>query len=359
MSDRLVFEHRALSQRVLFGSGLAAVRVREEVRRRSAHRVMAIMSSSAAEAARLLFEGSSVVAWFDEVAQHVPVETAERARDVAVEKGADLLVCVGGGSATGVAKAVALTTGLPIVAVPTTYSGSEATSVWGLTEQGRKSTGTDERVLPRTVIYDAALTLSLPVDLSVASGLNALAHCVDSLWAPGANPVTTGLAVEGVRLLAAGLPAVRRAPAELPGREGVLCGAYLAGVSFAGSGSGMHHTICHVLGGRFSLPHAETHAVMLPHVLAFNAPAAPGSVRRLAEAMQVDDAVDGLAALHRELGAPRSLRDLGLQESDLREATVLALAQIPASNPRPVDSGSLFRLLRAAWAGEDPVSQAS
>lgn len=359
MGEGMAFEHRTMAQRVLFGSGTAAAHLREEVRSRGARRVMAIVTPSAAHTARSLLDGVDVVAWFDGAALHVPVETAERARAVAGASGADLLVCVGGGSAIGVAKAVALTASLPIVAVPTTYSGSEATPLWGLTEGGRKTTGTDDRVLPATVIYDADLTLSLPVELSVASGLNALAHCVDSLWAPRANPITTGLAVEGVRLLAAGLPIVRREPADRRGRELILCGAHLAGVAFAGAGSGIHHTTCHVLGGRFGLPHAQTHAVLLPHVLAFNAPAAPWAAHRLAEALQADDGVAGLAALHRDLGAPRSLGDLGLREEDLREAADLALARVPPSNPRAVDAASLLALLRAAWAGKEPGVQVS
>ena len=353
--DRLAFEHRTLAQRVLFGSGAAAGHLREEIGRRGARRPMVVVTSSAAGTARGLLEGVEGAVWFDEVVQHVPVATAQRARSTAAEQEVDVVISVGGGSATGLAKAVALTTGLPVVAVPTTYAGSEATDVWGMTEEGRKRTGVDDRVLPRTVVYDAELTVSMPVGLSVASGLNAMAHCVDSLWGPRADPVATGLATEGARLLAEGLPLVVADPRGLPGRERTLAGAYLAAVAFTGAGSGMHHKICHVLGGRFDLPHAQTHAVVLPHVLAFNAPAAPGATLRLAEALRTDDAVGGLAALYDVLDAPRSLRGLGLPERDLPEATDLVLAQVPASNPRPVDRESLAGLLRRAWAGEVPV----
>lgn len=350
--DRLAFEHRTLAQRVLFGSGRAAEHLGTEVDRRSARRVMAVVTSSAAETARRLLDGVEVAVWFEEVVQHVPVASAEKAREVAQEHRVDLVVSVGGGSATGLAKAVALTTGLPVVAVPTTYAGSEATDVWGMTEEGHKTTGSDDRVLPRTIVYDAELTVSMPVGLSVASGLNAMAHCVDSLWGPRANPVSTGLATEGARLLAAGLPVVVADPQDIGGRERTLAGAYLAAVAFTGAGSGLHHTICHVLGGRFELPHAQTHAVVLPHVLAFNAPAAPGAALRLAEALRSEGAVTGLRDLYDELGAPRSLRGLGLPERDLPEATELVLRQVPASNPRPVDHDSLAELLRGAWAGE-------
>src|SRR4051794_8383043 len=164
---------------------------------------------------------------------HVPVEVAERGRAVAAERAVDLLVCVGGGSTTGLAKAIALTTGIPIVAVPTTYAGSEATNVWGLTEGSRKTTGADPSVLPRSIVYDATLTLSLPVAMSVASGLNALAHCVDSMWAPRTDPVNQALAVEGIRALAAGLPAVVADPPGLAGREQLLYAAYLSALAFS------------------------------------------------------------------------------------------------------------------------------
>lgn len=328
MSDPLVFEHRSLAQRVLFGSGAAAEHLRGEVERRGARRTMVVVTPSAAEVARRLLEGVDVAVRFDEVAQHVPASTAERARALAEEHRVDLVVSVGGGSATGLAKAVALTTGLPVVAVPTTYAGSEATDVWGITEEGRKTTGSDERVLPQTIVYDAELTVSMPVGLSVASGLNAMAHCVDSLWGPRASPVSTGLATEGARLLAAGMRLVVLDPEDLRGRERTLAGAYLAAVAFAGAGSGMHHKICHVLGGRFDLPHAQTHAVVLPHVLAFNAGAAPEAALRLAAALSADDAVAGLTELYDDLHAE--------------------------SNPRPVDRESLGELLRGAWAGEVP-----
>jgi maleylacetate reductase len=357
-ADPWVFEHRTRPQQVLFGSGQAAEHLRAELGRRGAARPMVIVTGSADAAARRLLDGVEVALWFDDVVQHVPVETAERARALARDRGVDLVVSVGGGSATGLAKAVALTTGLPVVAVPTTYAGSEVTDVWGMTEGGRKTTGTDDRVLPQTVVYDAELTVSMPVGLSVVSGLNALAHCVDSLWGPRANPASTGLATEGVRLLGQGLPLVAAHPEELPGRERALAGAYLAAAAFAGAGSGMHHKICHVLGGRFDLPHAPTHAVVLPHVLAFNAPAAPEAARRVAEALGADDAVSGLGDLYERLDPPGSLRELGMPQAGLPEAVELVLEQVPQSNPRVVDRDVLGVLLRAAWAGETPAEGA-
>jgi alcohol dehydrogenase class IV len=290
----------------------------------------------------------------DDVVMHVPVEVADRARAAAVRGDADVLVSVGGGSTTGLAKAVALTTGLPIIAVPTTYAGSEATPVWGLTEGAKKTTGTDKRVLPRVIVYDAALTMSLPVDMSVASGLNALAHCVDSMWAPGADPINAAFAAEGIRSLAAGLPKVVADPMDLDGREHALYAAYLSATAFASAGSGLHHKICHVLGGKYNLPHAQTHATVLPYVLAFNGPAAPAAERRIAEAFGVASALDGLVALKRELNAPHALADYGFTVESVPEAAAAILPSVPPSNPRAVTAEDLRSLLLAAWSGADP-----
>jgi maleylacetate reductase len=347
------FTHDWLAQRVRFATSGAAEAVVEEVRRLEASRVMAITSD--APRAEPVLAGVPVEVLHTDVAMHVPAEVADRARGVAAEHDVDAIVCVGGGSTTGLAKAVALTTGLPIVAVPTTYAGSEATDVWGLTEHGRKTTGVDPRVLPRSVVYDAGLMLTLPVPTSVASALNALAHCVDSMWAPRTDPIDQALALEGIGALHEGLPRVVEDPLELPGREQTLYGAYLAAVAFASAGSGLHHKICHVLGGMFGLPHAETHAVVLPHVLALNAPAVPEVDHRLARALDADTALGGLLALGEEVDAPRSLRDLGLSADDLPKAVQPILEAAPPSNPTAVTAAVVEALLRAAWEGKEPV----
>jgi alcohol dehydrogenase class IV len=247
-----------------------------------------------------------------------------------------------------------MTTGLPVIAVPTTYSGSEATTVWGLTENGRKTTGTDSLVLPRTVVYDASLTLSLPVDMSVASGLNALAHCVDALWAPKADPINAALATEGIRALVAGLPKVAADPRDVAGREEALYASYVAAVSFASAGSALHHKICHVLGGKYNLPHAQTHATVLPYVLAFNGPADRKASARIAGAFGCDDGLDGLQRLRAVLNAPRALADYGFAEGDIPAAAEAILPAVPPSNPRPVTAADLETLLHAAWSGADP-----
>jgi maleylacetate reductase len=348
------FEHDTLPQRVRFASGGAAANLAEEVVELGASRLMVIAAEEERELAHRVADGLPVAHWHHEVAMHVPVAVAERARAAAAEHAVDALVSVGGGSTTGLAKAVALTTGLPIVAVPTTYAGSEATNVWGLTENARKTTGVDPRVLPRTIVYDASLMLTLPVAMSVASGLNAVAHCVDSMWAPRADPIDQAIAGEGIRALHIGLPLVAADPGGIEGREHALYGAYLAAVAFASAGSGLHHKICHVLGGMFDLPHAQTHAVVLPHVLAFNAPAAPDAERRIARAFDAPSATEGLAALRSRLDAPRALRDYGMAESGIAPATQAVLAAAPPGNPTPVTEENVTRLLRAAWEGADP-----
>jgi alcohol dehydrogenase class IV len=315
---------------------------------------MVIASAARSGLADQVTEGLPVALRHDEVVMHVPVEVAERARAAAANHGADALVPVGGGSTTGLAKAVALTTGLPVVAVPTTYAGSEATSMWGLTQDGRKTTGVDPAVLPRAVVYDATLFRSLPMDLTVASGLNALAHCVDALWAPQADPINAVLAVEGARALRVGLPEVVRDASGLGGIEQALYGAYLAARAFASAGSGLHHKICHVLGGRFDLPHAQTHAAVLPYVVALNTPYAPDAERRLAEAFDSPGALAGLQRLRSELHADQSLRDLGLAERDLASAVPDVMAAAPPSNPAPLTAEVVLELLRAAWSGQEP-----
>jgi maleylacetate reductase len=350
----LSFQHDTLGQRVRFGSGQAAEALAAEVADGGWRRAMVIAAPAEADLAARITDGLPVALVHDEVVMHVPVPVAERARDAAGAHEVDVLVSVGGGSTTGLAKAVALTTGLPIIAVPTTYAGSEATDVWGLTEESTKTTGVDARVLPRTIVYDASLMVSLPVGLSVASGLNALAHCVDSMWAPRTDPIDQALAAEGIRALDAGLPRIVADPADLEGREEALYGAYLSAVAFASAGSGLHHKICHVLGGRYDLPHAPTHAVVLPHVLALNGPAAPSADERIARAFGSGTALDGLQDLRARLDAPTALRDLGLEESQIPDAARAILPAVPPSNPADVSVEVLEGLLRRAWEGADP-----
>jgi maleylacetate reductase len=345
------FHYTAPACDVVFGAGAARTQLLDAVDRVGGRRVLLVATPRETQLARELAAplGARVVAAFDAVRQHVPAAIAEQARALASTSRADVVLSIGGGSTTGTAKAIALTSGLPIVAVPTTYAGSEVTPVWGITEDGRKTTGRADQVLPRVVVYDPQLTLTLPAGLSAASGLNALAHSVEALWAPGANPITALMAQESIGALGDGLPGVVADPGDLPARAQALYGAWLAGTTLAVAGSGLHHKICHVLGGAYDLPHAQTHAVVLPHVLAFNAPAAPEAVARLARALDAPDALAALDSLYSAIEAPRSLRALGLPEDRLPEAAALIVEAAPPSNPRPVTLADALAILKAAF----------
>lgn len=345
------FTYEGLPARIVFGAGVARTRLAAEVERLGATRILLVASTRDAERVSTLVTAFAdrIAGAFRDVREHVPVEIAEAARDTAGKAGADALLAIGGGSTVGVAKAVALTARIPILAVPTTYAGSEVTPVWGLTEDGRKTTGTDPAVLPRVVMYDPDLVVSLSRDVAVTSGLNAMAHAVEAQWAPGRNPASTAIAEEGIAALATGLR--RHDPSDL------LQGAWLAGSAFAVTGPGLHHKLCHVLGG-LGLPHARTHAVVLPHVLAFNAAGAPEAAARIARALGRSgsggaDPVAGLRALVAELAVPRALRELGLREDQLDTVAALTEPAVPQDNPVPVGGGALRRLVQAAWTGED------
>lgn len=355
----LEFNHESLGQRVLFGSGKASDNLAQEIKRIGGTRVMVIAAEFEQSIAEKLTADLEIQLNYSDVVAHVPIETAEKARQAAREHDIDLIVSIGGGSTTGLAKAIALTDGIPIIAVPTTYAGSEATNVWGLTEAARKTTGVDNVVLPRTVIYDAALTVSLPVELSIASGLNGMAHCIDSMWAPRADPINQAIAAEGLRALAAGLPVIKANGEDLAGREQALYGAYLAAVAFASAGSGLHHKICHVLGGTYNLPHAQTHAVILPRVVALNGPFAPEAMRRIGEALGSNDPQIALNNLYSQLEAPRALKDFGYDEQSIQESIELILPVVPESNPRHITADLMRELLESAWSGKSALASAT
>jgi maleylacetate reductase len=345
------FVHDALGGRVVFGVG-SVEHLGEEVDRLGAGRVLAIAGERAIDG---LVErlGGRWAASFTDVQQHVPVDAAARAVAAASEAGADCLVAMGGGSATGMAKAVALERQVLIVAVPTTYAGSEVTPIYGLTGPEGKRTGRDPRVLPRTVVYDPALTTGLPAEVTGPSGMNALAHCVEALYAPGANPVTSLLAEEGARALHRGLPGAVADPGDLVARSDALLGAWLAGTALASVGIGIHHQLCHLLGGAYRLPHAELHAVVLPHAVHFVAPAARPQLARLAGSLGVDDVAGGIWDLGRRLGTPASLAELGLAEAELDRAAEQAVARV-VQTPRRAGVRELRALLEAAWQGGRP-----
>jgi maleylacetate reductase len=284
---------------------------------------------------------------------HVPIEIAKQAREQAKALGADCCVAVGGGSTTGLAKAIALVSTLPILAIPTTYAGSEMTPIWGITESGLKKTGRDARVLPKTVLYDPTLTVSMPPMLSATSGMNSIAHCVEALYSKDANPIISMIAEEGIRALALGLPVVVKDPTNLDARSNALYGAWLGGVALGAVGMALHHKLCHTLGGSFNLPHAETHTVVLPHATAYTASAAPEAMSRITRALGAKSAAPGLYDLAASLGAPTSLAALGLRAADLDRAADIAVEN-PYYNPRPITREGIRALLQDAFEGKRP-----
>lgn len=353
------FEYVAHPARVVFGSGTAS-RVGDEVRRLGGTRVLLLAGPSVAAAAEHLCStlGPLLAARFDGAAMHTPVEVTEKALEVLQASEADCLVALGGGSTTGLSKALALRTDLPQIVLPTTYAGSEVTPVLGETSDGRKVTTSAASVLPETVIYDVGLSRGLPTGMTVTSSINALAHAVEALYSPQANPIIDGFALEAIALISRALPLVVQdavAPDVPDPRADLLRAAWLAGTCLGSVGMGLHHKLCHVLGGSFGLPHAQTHTVILPHAMAYNAAAAPRAMRRIAEALGVEDAPSGLFDLIASVGGPASLRGLGLAEADLPHAARSAAAQ-SYPNPRELTGEGIEALLRDAWHGRRPAA---
>lgn len=343
--------------RVVFGAGRVAS-LADEVARLGATRALVLCTPGRRElgertAAAL---GARAAGVFAGAEMHVPVEVAARARAAAAAAGADCCVAVGGGSTIGLGKAIALTESLPVVAVPTTYSGSEMTAIWGMTEAGVKTTGRDPRVLPAVVVYDPELLMPLPAHTAAVSGLNAIAHCAEALYAQDANPVTSMIAEEGLRAIAASLPAAAAPGAGVDARGEVLYGAWLAGLALNGASMAIHHKLCHTLGGSFGLPHAETHAVVLPYAIAYVRDAVPQAMARIRRALgrfDAGDAARGLRALGAAVGAPASLRELGLPADGPDRAAELAV-KAPYWNPRPVERDAIRDLLQRAFDGAEP-----
>lgn len=348
------FVYNGQPSRVIFGQG-SLQQLEAEIERLGAKRALVLCTPEqrpqAEHIAQLL--GNRAADIFDKAVMHVPIETAREAREVARRLGADCAVAIGGGSTTGLGKAIAMDSGLPILAIPTTYAGSEMTPVFGLTENGLKRTGKDPRVLPKTVIYDPELTVSLPVELSITSGMNAIAHAAEGLYAQDGNPVMSLMAEEGIRALAAGLKSIHRDPADLAARGDCLYGAWLCGTVLGNVGMALHHKLCHTLGGSFNLPHAQTHTIVLPHAIAYNQSAAP-ALSRISRALGVDSSpAQALFDLSSSLGAPTRLKELGLTEVDLDRATDIALSN-PYWNPRAIEATAIRQLLQDAYEGVRP-----
>ena len=351
------FIYDALPGRVVFGEG-AFERLPDELDRLGARRILLIADRSGRSWGEQLVTwiGDRIVGQIGDVRPHVPVDDAEGARRLARSTQATTIVTIGGGSATGLGKAVALEVRIPILAVPTTYAGSEMTPIWGLTSGARKETGRDPVVQPRTVVYDPILTLSLPPSISGPSGMNALAHCAEALYAEGANPITSLMAEDGIRVLARGLPLVVADPGDLAGRGDVLGGAYLAGAAFAAAGSGIHHKICHVLGGAYDLPHAEMHSIVLPYALAHVLRTQPSAIGRIAAALGSPDVPGAVFDLGRTIGAPAGLGEIGMRMERLDDAAGL-IAAATAGTQLEIDEREVRALLDDAFAGRRPETR--
>jgi maleylacetate reductase len=352
----LNFDYQALPWNIIFGAG-AISRLPDELDKLGYKRAMVLVTPGQREQGEYLagLLGARAVSVFDKAVMHVPASTVEQAMEEMERVNADCSVSLGGGSTTGLGKALALKKNLPNVAIPTSYAGSEMTNIWGITESERKVTGRDNLVVPTLTIYDPELTLSLPAKFAGASGLNAMAQAVVNVAVRNANPMVSLMALEAIRALSRSLPLIIADPENMEARADALFGACLAGASLGTGATGLHHRLCHTFGGTFNTPHAETHTVILPHVVAYNAGAVPEGTDKLALAMGVEDAAVGLMELARVVGAPTSLQAIGIKEEDLDKAAAIA-TETPVNNPEPVTKARVRALLDNAYYGRTPTS---
>ena len=342
--------------RVLFGPSLRRT-IATEIRLIGATRALVLstpqQSNAALEIAELL--GPLAAGVFCKAEMHTPVHVTEAAMAHVAETRADCLVAIGGGSTIGLGKAIAYRTDLPQIAIPTTYAGSEATPILGQSEGGLKTILCDPSVLPEVILYDPELVMTLPISLTVTSALNAMAHAAEALYATNQTTGTTLMAIDGLTAFVDGLPKVISDPTDLPAREATQRGAWACGTVLGQVGMALHHKICHTLGGSFSLPHAQTHAILLPHAIAYNAKAAAAELQPICDLLGGQNAGLALHDFAKQMNAPLALRDLGLRESDLNRAAELATSK-PYPNPRPVTREKIHALLQAAWAGDTPIT---
>lgn len=348
------FVYQNAPMRVVFGTGTSR-RLPDELSRLGATRALVLATPRQKNLVADISEmiGARFAGVFTGAAMHTPVEVTERAMQTVRDVQADCLVAIGGGSTTGLGKAIALRTDLPQIVLPTSYAGSEMTPVVGQTSGGIKTTQSSPKILPETVIYDVDLTLTMPAGLSATSGINAIAHAVEALYARDRNPLVSLMAQESIRMMAQALPRICAQPGDKAARTDALHGAWLSGICLGAVGMALHHKLCHTLGGAFNLPHAETHTVILPHALAYNAPAAPDAVARIAAALGVGDPALGLYDLARRLNVPSSLREIGMPESGIDHAADLAVKN-PYWNPRPIERDAIRELIARAWRGDAP-----
>lgn len=350
------FVYQSQPQRVVFGSGTLQ-QLKQEIELLGCHKALVLCTPEQIDQAQMVLDilGSSAVGIYDRAVMHVPIETAREAQATAQNLGADCAVAIGGGSTTGLGKAIALDSGLPIIAIPTTYAGSEMTPVYGITEKNIKKTGKDARVLPKTVIYDPDLTTSLPLEISITSGINAIAHAAEGLYAQDGNPIMNLLATEGISALAQGLKKLVLNDQDIEARSECLYGAWLCGTVLGNVGMALHHKLCHTLGGTFNLPHAPTHTIILPHAIAFNEVARPDITKKITRALGVNTGSAGQALfdLIQDLNAPTQLKSLNFKQEDIIKATEIALSN-PYWNPRKFNSKDITSILTNAFNGVRP-----
>ena len=353
------FETSSLPSRVVFGSG-ALAHLNNHLARLKATRVVVVTTPGRQEMASTVGAqlGTGCVGLLDIAREHVPRSAVEAGRKEVQRVDADCIVTIGGGSATGLGKAIALTRDLQFVAIPTTYAGSEMTAVYGISDDGRKQTGRDERVRPSLVIYDPELTLELPLAASISSLFNATAHAVSALYGSQRDPITPLIAEEAIAVLSSSISQLPERTSELHVRELALFGACLAGSCLSTTVLGLHHRLCHVLGGSFGTPHSQTHTVVLPYVVDFFRDAAPDATEAIGRALGVDDPAACLFDLAESVHAPTDLRSLGLRPDDLERVVQLAL-QTKIPSPRVVDPDNLSELLIAAFHGRRPADASS
>lgn len=349
------FVYKSSALRVVFGEGTSA-KLAEEADLLAIRRALVLTTPGHERLGREMAErlGGSFAGLFPGAVMHTPVGVTEEAVKRAADVNADGVVAVGGGSTIGLGKAISRRTGLPQIAIPTTYAGSEMTPILGETQDGAKTTRSSPEIMPNTVIYDVDLTLSLPVRIAAVSGMNALAHSVEALYAKDRNPVVSLVAADAIRAMVGALPDIAREPDDRDARSRALYGAWLSGLCLGSVGMALHHKLCHVLGGTFNLPHAETHAIVLPHAMAYNSPAAPEVERSISGILGAPGSAAGLFDFACHLGIPASLREIGMPQLGIDQAADLAMAN-PYWNPRPLDRPAIRELIANAWAGRRPL----
>lgn len=348
------FVYQALSQRVVFGFGTLAT-IGDELSALGLSRALVLSTPQQRQSADALALqlGPLAVGVYGKATMHTPTDVTADAMRMVRELGADSVVALGGGSTTGLGKAIALRTDLPQIVVPTSYAGSEATPILGETADGAKVTKRDPKILPEVIVYDIDLTMTLPATMTVTSGMNAIAHAVEALYTQDRNPIISMLAQQGIEALVRALPAIRTDGSNRDARSDALFGAWACGTCLGAVGMALHHKICHVLGGSFDLPHAETHTVMLPHATAYNERAVAELLAPVARALDAGSAGGGLWDFAKTLNAPMTLASIGMKEGDLDRAADLACAN-PYWNPQPIVRDEIRQLLDDAFFGRRP-----